>query len=205
MSDAGPGVGTPRRTDGGRCASPDVLIVEDDANIADLYQSTLEAERYTVDVAHSTESALGKLDDQYTVVLLDRRLPDAPGAELLSAIREQELDIRVGMVTAVEPDFDIVEMGFDLYVLKPISQRDLLDAVETLETRSQYDETLQRTASLASKRAMLEAEKPPAALDASAEYQRLTDQLEELDGELEQITEQFDTEDYRRLFLDIDT
>jgi DNA-binding response OmpR family regulator len=107
------------------------------------------------------------------------------------------------VVTAVEPDFDIVEMGFDLYVLKPLSQSDLLDAVERLETRSQYDNRLQRTASLASKRATLEAEKPREALEGSEEYRKLTARLDELDDELDRITDQLDTEDYRQLFEDI--
>ncbi len=107
------------------------------------------------------------------------------------------------MVTAVEPDFDIVEMGFDLYVLKPLSQRELVDAVDRLGSRSEYDDRLQRTAALASKRATLEAEKPREALERSERYQELTDELAELDAELERLTEQFDTQDYRRLFEDI--
>jgi|AntRauTorcE11898_2_1112593.scaffolds.fasta_scaffold02666_1 DNA-binding response OmpR family regulator len=203
MSDAGTESRDGDRTADGPVAR--VLIVEDEPNVADLYRSTVEAQGYEVDVATTTAEATGKLEPSYDIALLDRRLPDGHGEDVLAEIRDRELDVRVGMVTAVEPDFDIVEMGFDLYVLKPLSRDDLLDAVETLRSRSQYDTRLQRTAALASKRATLETEKPRERLAGSEEYRQLVDQLDELDTELDQLAERFDTDDYRRLFKDIDT
>ena len=202
MSEAGSNSGQTDRTDeeGGTAR---VLIVEDEPDVAELYRNTVEAEGYDVDVANSVGAGAERLSPAYDIALLDRRLPDGHGEELLGTIRDRELDIRVGMVTAVEPDFDIVEMGFDLYVLKPLTQGELIDAVERLGSRSEYDDRLQRTASLASKRATLEAEKPREALERSEKYQQLTSELAELDAELERITEQFDTQDYRRLFEDI--
>ncbi|QKY21290.1 HalX domain-containing protein [Halolamina sp. CBA1230] len=200
MSEAGTGAGgrTDEREDDTR-----VLILEDEPDVAELYSTTVAAEGYDVDVANRLDEASAMVGGEYDIALLDRRLPDGHGEELLAEIRDRELDIRVGMVTAVEPDFDIVEMGFDLYVLKPLSQGDLLDAVERLGARSQYDDRLQRTASLASKRATLEAEKPREALERNEQYQQLTDELDELDDELDRITERFDTQDYRQLFEDI--
>jgi DNA-binding response OmpR family regulator len=202
MSDAGTEAQDGNRTNGGDHDAR-VLIVEDEPDVAELYASTVAGEGYDVDVATSTSEASEMVGEAYDIALLDRRLPDGHGEDLLAEIREEGFDIRVGMVTAVEPDFDIVEMGFDLYVLKPLSQSDLVDAVERLQTRSEYDDRLQRTASLASKRATLEAEKPREALARSEEYQQLTDDLDELDDELDRITEQFDTDDYRQLFEDI--
>ncbi len=202
MSEAGTDSGTASRTDGGS-RDVRVLILEDELDVAELYASTVSGEGYEVDVATSTNEASEMVGEAYDIALLDRRLPDGHGEEVLAEIREAGFDIRVGMVTAVEPDFDIVEMGFDLYVLKPLSQSDLIDAVERLQTRSEYDDRLQRTASLASKRATLEAEKQREALERSDEYQQLTDELDELDDELDRITEQFDTDDYRQLFEDI--
>ncbi|GAB7013885.1 HalX domain-containing protein [Halolamina salina] len=201
MSEAGTEAGARDRSDDREDVR--VLIVEDEQDVAELYSSTVEAEGYDVDVANSIGDASSMIDERYDIALLDRRLPDGHGEDLLAEIRDRGIDVRVGMVTAVEPDFDIVEMGFDLYVLKPLSQSDLLDAVERLETRSQYDDRLQRTASLASKRATLEAEKPREALERSDEYRKLTSRLDELDDELDRITDQLDTEDYRQLFEDI--
>jgi DNA-binding response OmpR family regulator len=201
MSEAGTQSGARDRSDD--ATDVRVLIVEDEQDVAELYASTVGAAGYDVDVANSVGDASSMVDERYDIALLDRRLPDGHGEDLLAEIRDREIDVRVGMVTAVEPDFDIVEMGFDLYVLKPLSQNDLLDAVERLETRSQYDDRLQRTASLASKRATLEAEKPREALESSEEYRKLTARLDELDDELDRITDQLDTEDYRKLFEDI--
>lgn len=180
-----------------------LLIVEDEPDVAGLYEGTLEAEGHEAETVHSVGNALASVDDSYDVILLDRRLPDGTGTEVLAAVHDRGLDVRVAMVTAVVPDFDIVEMGFDLYLLKPVSQEELTGAIETLSRRSQYDETLQLTASLASKRAVLEAEKPNAELEASEEYRELTEQLDELDEELSEITQAFESEDYRRMFRDI--
>lgn len=187
-------------------ASPsetNVLIVEDEPDVAGLYRRALEAEGYDVDIVHTIGDALDIVGDSYDVGLLDRRLPDGTGSEFLEQIRDRGHDVRVAMVTAVVPDFDIVEMGFDLYLLKPVSKDELGTAARTLSRRSQYDETLQRTASLASKRAVLEAEKPAAELEASETYQRLTSNLADLETELNEITREFETNDYRRMFRDI--
>ena len=201
MSDAGTGSRAGGRSD--EREPTRVLIVEDESDVADLYRSTIEAAGYDVDLASTAAEASRMLASDYQIALLDRRLPDGHGADVLAEIRERELDIRVGMVTAVEPDVDIVEMGFDLYLLKPLSKAGLLDAVETLESRHQYDDRLQRTAALASKRATLEAEKPRETLERSDEYRALTDELAALDDELDDLTERFDTDDYRRLFREI--
>jgi len=87
-----------------------VLIVEDRPEIARLYESWL-SDDYTVTVAHDGDEAVETFDDSIDVVILDRRLPGRPGDEVLAAIRE-ESDCTVAMATAVEPDFDILELGF---------------------------------------------------------------------------------------------
>ncbi len=199
-------VGQNNRKPGEGGASPsetNVLIVEDETDVAGLYQGTLEAEGYNVDVVHTIGDAFDIVDDSYDVGLLDRRLPDGSGSEFLERIQDRGHDVRVVMVTAVVPDFDIVEMGFDLYLLKPVSKDELKTAAETLARRNQYNETLQRTASLASKRAVLEAEKPAAELEASDTYQQLTSKLADLETELNDITQELETNDYRRMFRDI--
>jgi len=59
------------------------------------------------------------IDETVDVVLLDRMMPGMSGQEVLAAIRERGLDCRVAMVTAVDADFDVIEMGFDEYLGKP--------------------------------------------------------------------------------------
>lgn len=180
-----------------------VLVVEDEPQIADLYRGCLEGAGYGVRTEHTVADGLDAVDAEFDVALLDRRLPDGEGTDVLAEIRERGLDIRVAMVTAVVPDFDIIEMGFDLYLLKPISQEDLLNVVQTLFTRSEYDEKLQQTASLVSKRAILEVGKEESELDESEEYDQLVERIDELNEELDDLTQEFTTEDYRTMFREI--
>jgi two-component system response regulator AdeR len=179
-----------------------VLIVEDESQVADLYRSYLD-DSYDVTVAGTGEEALDAVGPETDAVLLDRRLPDYPGSEVLAEIRERGLDCRVAMVTAVEPDTDIVSMGFDLYLVKPATRDDIRSVVDRLETRANYDETLQDTAALVTKRAVLEAERTAAELEASSEYQELLDQIETMQGNLDDLADAFSPDDYRMLFREI--
>ena len=190
-----------------------ILVVEDDTSVTKLYMQFLEPE-YTVLTAETTQEGIDTLlgehssdDDPSTTavdaVLLDRRLPDAPGEEVLDFIEEQRFDCRVAMVTGVEPDFDIVDMGFDLYIVKPVTRSELLEAVETLFVRSEYGGLLREAASLASKRALLESEKSEAELEASHEYATLLERMSELDDELLDLAGSLSSDDYRVMFRDL--
>ena len=179
-----------------------VLVVEDESQVADLYRSYLEDE-YDVTVTQTGAEALAAVDADTDAVLLDRRLPDRPGSEVLREIRDRGLDCRVAMVTAVEPDTDIVQMGFDLYLVKPATRDDIRTVVERLGTRASYDERLQEVASLVTKRAVLEAERTAAELDASEEYADLLERIDDLQTELDDLSEAFSPDDYRLLFREI--
>ncbi|MFO7832958.1 MAG: HalX domain-containing protein [Halohasta sp.] len=188
-----------------------ILVVEDDTSVTKLYVQFLEPE-YTVLTAETAREGIDALlgeggNDPATTavdaVLLDRRLPDAPGEEVLDFIDEQDFDCRVAMVTGVEPDFDIVDMGFDLYIVKPVTRSELLEAVETLFVRSEYGGLLREAASLASKRALLESQKSEAELEASTEYTTLLDRMSELDDELLDLAGSLSSDDYRVMFRDL--
>ncbi len=175
-----------------------VLVVDDERDIADLYTTWLEMTN-EVRTAYGGEEALEKVDDDVDVVFLDRQMPDYSGDEVLERIREQELDCRVVMVTAVDPDFDIVEMGFDDYLTKPVMREDLDDAVDTMMERDDYDETLQEYFALTEKKATLEAEKTPSELQESEEYQELLERVDELEAEADTAVAEFD-DDFDSLF-----
>ena len=178
---------------------PVVLIVEDESDLANLYSAWL-SDHCAVRTAYDGSEAVDAIDDTVDIVLLDRRMPGLSGDEVLDTIREEDYDCRVAMVTAVEPDFDIVEMGFDDYLVKPVSQDDLVETVEHLLIRSEYDERIQEFFALASKKALLDREKTDAELRASEEYARLVDRLavlrEEVDETLLRLAED---ESYRQL------
>ena len=184
--------------------APLVLIVEDEPDLADLYAAWLSSD-YRVRTAYGGQEALDELDEQIDVVLLDRRMPGVSGDEVLEEIRERGLDCRIAMVTAVEPDFDIVEMGFDDYLVKPVAKEELYETVESLLTRSSYDEGVQELYALASKKALLESEKGSAELEESQEYQQLERELEALRSELGETLDSFgDHEEFVSVFRDLE-
>ena len=114
-----------------------VLVVDDDRAVADLYASWLRPE-YDVHAVYGGEAALEAVDDSVDVVLLDRRMPDVDGDEVLVAVRDRGYDCRVGMVTAVSPDRDVLDLGFDDYVCKPVDRQELLEVVRRLEEYDAY-------------------------------------------------------------------
>lgn len=165
-------------------ARPTVLVVEDEPDLAELYSAWLQ-EEYPVRTALDGQEALSELDPGVDIVLLDRRMPGLSGDEVLERIRERSVECRVAMVTAVEPDIDIIEMGFDDYLVKPASSDELRAMVEQLLLRSEYDGMLQEFYALASKKAILDKQKPDYELRASEEYVRLEDRLAVLRSDID--------------------
>ncbi|WP_248515329.1 response regulator [Salinarchaeum laminariae] len=157
--------------------APVVLIVEDEPDVAETYQIWLQGS-YDVRTAETGDAALAAVDDDVDVVLLDRMMPGMSGADVLSAIRSRGIDTRVAMVSAVDPDFDVVEMGFDEYVTKPPTRDGLLETIETLLDRAEQSEALQEYYSLVARRSALETEKTEAKLEDSEEYARLNERID---------------------------
>jgi len=181
-----------------------VLVVEDERELRELYATWLESE-YEVRTAATTEEGIAALDADVDVALLDRRLPDGSGDEVLTELRNRGLDCRVAMITAVAPDFDILDMGFDDYLVKPVSRDELLGVVETMRSRRTYDERARRYAALVSKHAALGREKSEAELAASEEYTELEAEIEELREELDSMFTEFDDDDFEAAFLSLDS
>lgn len=166
-------------TDGenGAADAPTVLVVDDEPGVADLYAAWLK-EHYPTRTAYGGAEALEAIDESVGVVLLDRRMPDHAGDEVCADIREAGHPCRIAMVTAVQPDINIIELGFDDYVTKPVSRDELLELVDGLVRRQQYDETVEELFSLVAKRAALEDELSQDVLESSEEYQALLDRIE---------------------------
>ncbi|WP_455448370.1 response regulator [Natrinema thermotolerans] len=183
--------------------TPSVLIVEDEPDLADLYAAWLE-EECRVRTAYDGAEALDAIDETIDVVLLDRRMPGLSGDTVLDTMRERSLDCRVAMVTAVEPDFDIVEMGFDDYLVKPVSGDELVDVIDQLLLRSTYDDQLREFFALAAKKALLDNQKTAAERQSSQEYAELEDRLAVLRVRVDDTMQELLAQDgYRQLWRDI--
>lgn len=106
-----------------------VLVVDDDLSYRDALSVGLEHEGFTVHLAADGKAALhGFARIKPDVVVLDLRLPDLSGSEVLKEIR-QTSDTPVVILSASNEELDVVvcfELGADDYVAKPFRLRELV-------------------------------------------------------------------------------
>jgi DNA-binding response OmpR family regulator len=167
-----------------------VLVVEDEPEMIEMYRLYLK--EYDVRGAAGGEAALEAIDDDVDVVLLDRRMPEMPGSEVLEEIRARGFDCRVVMVTAVDPDLDLLDMDFDEYLVKPVSRDEIQTAVERMLARTAFENRIQEMFSLASKLATLEMKLDIEQLEQSEQYQQLVEEF----AAHRQAAKQFDETQY---------
>ncbi|KAB1194414.1 response regulator [Haloferax sp. MBLA0076] len=153
-----------------RVAEQTVLVVDDDEDLADTCRYWLDGERFSVETAYGGEAALDRIDDSVDVVLLDRRMPTISGDDVLDEIRARDIDCRVAMMTAVEPDTDIVDMPFDAYLVKPVTETEVKETVEELLFRSSFESEVREYFALESTEEVLDSRevdelREPEALD----------------------------------------
>ncbi|MBV0922845.1 response regulator [Halomicroarcula limicola] len=171
-----------------------VLVVEDERHLADLYTDYLD-DSYEVKTAYSGEEGIAMLSDDVDIVLLDRRMPVVSGNEVLAEIEERGLPCRVAMVTAVDPDFDILEMRVDDYLVKPVTREDLFSVVERLRKIASYSDNLQELTTRKLKRNVLRVEKTQTELDESERYQRLQTEIGEIEERVDELSAELDVEE----------
>lgn len=110
-----------------------ILVVEDDAAIAELERDFLEADGYQVDVAPDGSQGLDMgLTGEYDLILLDVMLPKMDGFQVCRELREH-IEIPILMVTAKTEDIDKVRgigLGADDYISKPFSPMELVARVK---------------------------------------------------------------------------
>jgi two-component system response regulator AdeR len=180
-----------------------VLVVDDEPDVANSYAAHVE-DRYEVRTAYSGREALEELDGTIDVVLLDRRMPDVSGDDVLDTIRDREMDCRVAMVTAVDPDFDIIDMPFDDYLVKPVSRQELLDVISGLLRCDKYESRLKDYYMLTSKMVALKSSKSQVELEDSEGYAELEDRRNRVRDELTEIVEALEDDDFYHLFRELD-
>jgi two-component system response regulator MprA len=117
-----------------------ILVVEDDAKIADLLRRGLAFEGYAVDLAANGESALALARDRAPdLVILDLMLPGMDGLEVCRRLRAGS-DVPILMLTAKGAVADRVaglDSGADDYLVKPFAFEELLARIRALLRRRQ--------------------------------------------------------------------
>lgn len=118
-----------------------LLLVEDDAKIAEAVRRGLQGEGYTVDVAHRGDDGYWMASEGgYDLIVLDIMLPALNGYEICRRLRDDDHDwTPILMLTAKEGELDeaeALETGADDYLTKPFSFAVLLARVRALLRRA---------------------------------------------------------------------
>jgi DNA-binding response OmpR family regulator len=111
-----------------------ILIVDDDQNILDSLSSILRSNNYIVCTAQNGAEAIAKFETQsFNLVLLDIKLPDINGTELLNQMHRDTPEMMLIMITGF-PSLDnavkSLNLGADAYIMKPINPAELLKVIQ---------------------------------------------------------------------------
>jgi len=169
-----------------------VLVVDDEEKLANMFTLWLRGD-YDVRTVYEGEAFLAEVDEDVDVVLLDRRMPGYSGDDVLRMLERRDADPAVIVVTAVDPDLDVLEMPFDDYLVKPVQHDELVDAIDLQVRAREHDADLQRFLQLEAKRRVLLAEHRETALSGRAEWEELVDEHDQLKDRLQRTVENFES------------
>lgn len=116
-----------------------ILLVEDDPDLATTTQRLLCRQNYVVDMAETLQIAKAAvLDNKYSVILLDRRLPDGEGTDLIRYVRNKGIETRFLVLSAMgdlDSRVEGLDLGADDYMVKPFEPDELLARIRAAERR----------------------------------------------------------------------
>jgi len=111
-----------------------ILIVDDDETIRKSITTVLEEKGYLVDTAENGRAAIRKSDKEvYNLALIDIRLPDMDGVQLLTALKEttpKMVKIIITGYPSLQNAVEAVNKGADGYIVKPIKMGELLAMIK---------------------------------------------------------------------------
>jgi two-component system copper resistance phosphate regulon response regulator CusR len=120
-----------------------ILLIEDEAKVAQALQEGLEAEQHEVTAAHTGEEGFYLATTQtFDLLLLDLRLPGRDGLEILSALRARGIQMPVLILTAkdsIEDRVNGLNTGADDYLVKPFAFPELVARIRALTRRGRLE------------------------------------------------------------------
>jgi DNA-binding response OmpR family regulator len=116
-----------------------ILIIEDEAKLAEVLRKALTAERYTVDIAPDGQEGFDKaLKNNYGLIVLDLMLPKKDGMDVCRELRERHIHTPIIMLTArgvLEDRVQGLDVGADDYLMKPFEMEELFARIRAVLRR----------------------------------------------------------------------
>jgi len=124
-----------------------ILVVDDEPSICHGCKIILSESGYEVDISSSGRDGFEKIKkDSFDLVLLDIRLPDMNGLEILKKINEKKIDICVIIMTGhgtIENAVEAMKNGAFDFITKPFDEKELSKSVlKAFENRNLVQENL---------------------------------------------------------------
>ena len=114
-------------------AEKKILIVDDDIGIVKTFEEILSLEGYVVETAGTAKEAISKIKkNSYDVALLDIKLPDKDGTEILkdaNFLRPNMVKIMVTGFADVDNAVKSLNEGASAYIMKPVNPEELLKVI----------------------------------------------------------------------------
>jgi DNA-binding response OmpR family regulator len=115
-------------------AKTHILVVDDDKSILRTFTRILQKKGYEIDVAETGKEAIEKTKkEKFDMALIDIRLPDMDGTDLLSKIQPftaETIKIMITGFPSVDSGLKALDQGADAYLVKPVKPEELLALIE---------------------------------------------------------------------------
>jgi DNA-binding NtrC family response regulator len=123
-----------------------ILVVEDDENIRETVKNILEQKGYETDAVETgAEAEQMTKNGFYNLALLDIKLPDIEGTQLLAKLNETAPNMVKIMVTGyptLENSMEALNQGASAYVIKPVKPAKLLALVDEKLEKQRQEKTM---------------------------------------------------------------
>ncbi|MEM3384165.1 MAG: response regulator [Nitrososphaeria archaeon] len=118
-----------------------ILIIDDDKYVQQVFTRILEKQGYIIECAETGQEAIEKFQNQkYDIALIDVKLPDINGVDLISKMHTMHPEIIKIAITgfpSLEDSTKLIDRGACAYIVKPIKPEELIQIIsEKLREKS---------------------------------------------------------------------
>lgn len=114
-----------------------VVIVEDEESLAELFAYRLEDE-YNTTIAPHAGDAIANITNETDFVLLDRRLPGMSGDKILEYINDEPITVNVIIISAIDPCEKVIHEPYDEYITKSVNNGEIKNAIQRVKLKNKF-------------------------------------------------------------------